>query len=81
MAPDRTLIAVDVKTDAAFRFGSPRPLFAMPVLAPRYTPGSPSYFAVSADGQRFLVNTPVEDAAPEPMQVVVNWPATLAGSR
>jgi hypothetical protein len=32
---------------------------------------------VTPDGQRFLVNTLVEDAAPAPVTVVVNWPSTL----
>jgi hypothetical protein len=32
---------------------------------------------VSADGQRFLVNTVAEEAAHVPITVVVNWPAGL----
>lgn len=30
-----------------------------------------------ADGQKFLVNTVTEQAAPTPITVVVNWTATL----
>ena len=33
-------------------------------------------YAVSADGQRFLLNTSLEASAP-PMTVVLNWPALL----
>ena len=33
-------------------------------------------YAVAADGQRFLLNTPVESAS-TPMTVVLNWPALL----
>jgi hypothetical protein len=32
---------------------------------------------VSPDGQRFLVNTRVEEAASAPITLVVNWPALL----
>jgi hypothetical protein len=34
-------------------------------------------FAVTADGSRFLIDTPAEANNPAPMVVVVNWPATL----
>ena len=40
-----------------------------------YLPG-PAY-DVSADGQRFLVNTVVETAAPSPITLVVNWTSAL----
>jgi hypothetical protein len=33
-------------------------------------------YAVSADGQRFLLNTSLEAGSP-PMTVVLNWPALL----
>jgi hypothetical protein len=32
---------------------------------------------VSADGQRFLINSPVSEAAISPITVVLNWPALL----
>jgi len=34
-------------------------------------------YGVSADGQRFLLNTEVEQTAPSPITVVVNWTAGL----
>jgi len=34
-------------------------------------------YDVSADGQRFLVNTIVEATALPPITLVVNWPASL----
>ena len=36
-----------------------------------------SPYDASADGQRFLVNTALEEEAPSPMTVVFNWTATL----
>ncbi len=83
LAPDRTLMAVDVKAGGApsgpFEAGSPRPLFATRALAVSFvfTVSGPSSYVVSADGQRFLVTTPVEEAAPTPIHVVLNWAAGL----
>jgi hypothetical protein len=31
------------------------------------------HYAVTRDGQRFLVNTMTEEATPRPIVVVVNW--------
>ena len=36
-----------------------------------------SPYDVSADGQRFLINTVVEAVAPSPITLVVNWAAAL----
>jgi hypothetical protein len=65
-------MAVTVKTGATFEADAPRPLFqtALNVAELRQA------YAVSADGQRFLMNTSLEVASP-PMTVVLNWPARL----
>jgi hypothetical protein len=34
-------------------------------------------FDVSRDGQRFLVDVPIEESSPEPIKVVMNWTADL----
>jgi hypothetical protein len=36
-------------------------------------------YAVSRDGQRFLVNISSGEAMTEPLTVIVNWPRLLAG--
>jgi len=79
LAPDRTLMAVDVKGGVTFEAGAPRPLFVVRAIAASFvfSTSTPSSYAASAVGQRFLLNTPVEDAAPTPMQVVLNWAAGL----
>jgi len=71
MTPDRKLMAVEVKATAAtFEPGRPRELFQT-----RAVTASPvfSVYDVSADGQRFLINTALEAEGPAPMTVVVNW--------
>jgi len=59
-----TLMAVDMTGDTS----TPKPLF--------HIPGN-SYEA-AADGQRFLVDQPLEDVTKQPITVVTNW---LAGGR
>jgi hypothetical protein len=39
------------------------------------------HYAVTADGQRFLLLVPVEDEKPASTAVVVNWTAALPKSR
>ena len=66
------LMAVDVRTDAQiFSFGTPHSLFNVPVNVI-----GALYYQVAADGQRFLVVTPL-DKPPPPITVAVNWEAGL----
>jgi Tol biopolymer transport system component len=73
LASDRKLMAVDVKLRASAEVGTAKPLFTTGVL--RYE--APNRFAVSGDGQRFLVNTTVQATSQTPITVVVNWTAGL----
>jgi hypothetical protein len=72
LAPDRKLMAVTVKTGATFEADAPRALFqtALNVTDLRQT------YAVSADGQRFLLNAPLETESP-PITIVLNWTGLL----
>jgi hypothetical protein len=79
LALDRTLMSVAVSAGAGstFEAGLPAPLFETRMtvlLGPGFTRNQ---YAVSADGQRFLVNQPSVEASASPVTVVVNWPATL----
>jgi hypothetical protein len=75
---DRLLMAATVKADTSFTAGAPRALFKMPV-ADRAAPmiGSETQFEPTGDGQRFLLNVVVEQPAPPPVTVILNWPALL----
>ena len=66
------LMAVDVKTDAIFGHGIPRPLFQTDVNMVLQR----NSYDVTADGQRFLVNSLIQDES-SPITVVVNWTAEL----
>jgi serine/threonine protein kinase len=71
---DNKIMAVEVKGSSdQFEPGIPKALFeisrADTVARNRYT--------VTADGQRFLVNTPAENGTPSAITVVVNWAAEI----
>ncbi len=78
LAPDKMMMAVEVKSKETFEAGPPRPLFR----SCGYSFAQPlSYtYDVAPDGQRFLVNCLVEETASAPVTVLVNWQAAL-GSR
>jgi len=67
-------MAVDIKAAVMLEPGNPRKLFST-TLGVSTEPGLDQY-AVTADGQRFLVLAPVE-ATPSPITVVLNWTAGL----
>jgi Tol biopolymer transport system component len=69
VSADRTLMAVDVRAGSSVEGGVPVPLFS-----PRFV--NVYFYDVSADGQRFLVNTELPEE-PFPLTLVVNWTAGL----
>ena len=76
LAPDNRLMAATVNGQgSAFEVGAVRPLFQ----AGTRTAGDPAAYPydVSAGGQRFLVNTFLDQAAQAPITIVQNWTAGL----
>ncbi len=75
LAADGKLMAVAVETGAAFKAGPPKALFQTRI------PPSMNLFHtsidVTADGQRFLIKTPVTGAPAAKLTVVTNWPSEL----
>ena len=72
LAPEKTVMAVEVQPGSAFEAGAPKPLFHSQIRA---TDAGYQY-DVSADGQRFLINTMVSEEG-SAMTVVQNWTAGL----
>jgi hypothetical protein len=64
-------MAVAVNGEGTFKAGVPKALFQTREIIGRYV------YAVTPDGQRFLVNTPLEEASTSPITVVLNWTAEL----
>ena len=69
LASDNKLVAAAVNgKGSSFEVGAVKPLFQTRAVGPL---GSP--YDVSADGQRFLINTRPEQTAAVPITVVMNW--------
>ena len=64
-------MAVAVQTDSTLQAGQPQALFQTRFFQPI------NPYTVSADGQRFLINTPLEEDNSSPMTVVLNWMVEL----
>jgi hypothetical protein len=72
-AADGKLMAAPVRSGASFEVGAAIPLFEFRAgTSPGFAP-----YAVTADGQRFLINAVVETEPNAPLTVVVNWAAGL----
>jgi Tol biopolymer transport system component len=76
-APDGKLMAVEAKSGASsevgFEAGAPRALF-------EFRSGgilTDAPYTVTADGQRFLLNTVVDESGAAPLAVVLNWTAEV----
>jgi len=74
LSPDKKLMAVEVNGSSnTFESGIPKTLFDLHIPpTDRF-----SDYDVTADGQRFLVNTVVEQNVHSPVTVVLNWTADL----
>ncbi len=70
---DRRMMAVDLKLGSTLEAGTPKALFQTQVV--RFE--APNRYAVSGDGQRFLINSPVEEVSQTPITVILNWTAGL----
>jgi dipeptidyl aminopeptidase/acylaminoacyl peptidase len=72
---DRMMMAVPVSLSPTFQGREPMPLFQtrVPILANPFR----WHYDVSADGQRFLVNTAPESVPPPAIHVVMDWRALL----
>ena len=78
IAPDAKLMAVAIRGDTTLEAGQPAALFQTNIHeAGGYVASDKQQYDVAADGQRFLINTPVEGAASAPLTVVLNFPASL----
>ena len=68
LAPDQSLMAVEVTSGASFQPGVPKALFKVE---------GAEGFGVSADAKKFMVGVPTADSSPVPVTVMVNWPSAL----
>jgi hypothetical protein len=70
-------MAVPVKPgDTNFESGAPVALFQTRLRQPISSIDAVSY-DVTADGQRFLINTKTEESNPAPMSIILNWTSEM----
>ena len=81
VAPDGTIVAVPITLGADGRrpdLGTPRPLFKSAITAMgRGGIGSGHQYAVTPDGQRFLIIVQGEEISTAPITLLLNWTAAL----
>ncbi len=71
IAADKKVMAVAVtRKGDALEFGQPQALFETRIDGPGFQ------YDVTADGQKFLVNSQVQSSA-DPMTIITNWTALL----
>ena len=74
LALDQTLMKVDMSMIPEVEIGVPQSLFVTRTKGTSQTGRlSPTQYDVSADGQRFLINTLVEEEGATPIVLVLNW--------
>ena len=75
IAADKKMMVVDVKSEGSnFEVGTARALFD--VRAPSFS-SVQAQFAVTADGQRFVLANSYGELSAAPIEVVLNWTAAL----
>jgi len=76
LSPDSKMMAVSVITGTSFASGAPVGLFQTHRRQPISSQDIYSY-DVSADGQKFLISTQVDESAVAPLSVFLNWNAAM----
>ena len=78
-AADGRIMAVPISGTATLEVGTPVPLFNARLLGgPAIVTGFRAQYDVTADGQQFLLNVPVDETTDFPaITVVLNWTAGL----
>ncbi|MEK6325178.1 MAG: protein kinase [Acidobacteriota bacterium] len=74
LAADKKLMVVEIKGNSTFEASVPRELFQTRVSG---LTDVRTHYAITADGQRFLVVTNAEDITSSPIIVALNWTAEL----
>jgi DNA-binding winged helix-turn-helix (wHTH) protein/Tol biopolymer transport system component len=75
LAPDRMLMAVDLRFDPLPQVDRPRPLFRAPLLADASE--ARNHYIASADGRMFLINVAEDGSDRASIAVMVNWLSRL----
>lgn len=81
LAADRSVMAVALRNGPTLDPETPQALFRIRALPSGVPTGINDRirFCVAHDGQRFLVNSPIDGAGPQAITVAIKWPSLLDG--
>ena len=77
LSSDSKMMAATVDTTGQFQHGVPTPLFTVAAAENNAAGIIGKQYAVTKDGQRFLVNVNQQQSKALPLTVVVNWLAAV----
>ena len=77
VSADGRMMTVQVTTDAGFKAGSPVALFQTQRRRQPVSSFAVFSYDVSADGQRYLIITKVDEANTAPLSVFLNWASEM----
>jgi hypothetical protein len=69
LSPDYSIVSVPFQPTEPPVIGQPKPLFRAPIN----TATTRNHYAVTSDGQRFLINVEDQNSYLAPVTVMVNW--------
>jgi len=69
LSPDYSIVSVPFESTDPPLIGQPKPLFRAAVN----TSSTRNHYAVTPDGQRFLINVEDQSSYVSPITVMVNW--------
>jgi hypothetical protein len=73
LSADQRMMSVTIRAVAGFEADVPRPIFSARTMSPGLGPHT--HYAVSADGQRFLIAAPLAGVSLAGNTVVLHWVA------
>jgi serine/threonine protein kinase len=73
--PDGSVIAVEIRAGASVEPGIPKALFKVPLNT--FETENAINYAVTRDGQKFVVLTDSRSQSTEPMTAILNWTSLL----
>ncbi len=76
LSPEGKMMAVPVRLGTSFEAGSPLVLFQTHLRQPISAQDVFSY-DVTGDGQKFLVNTKVDEPNAAPLSIILNWASEM----
>ena len=77
IAPDKTMMRAGIQLGPDTSIEVPEPLFVTTI---KHAPTMPAQYDVSPDGQRFLINTLLNEDETQPITLIVNWFEKLESS-